>query len=106
MVAARELFTRPHHWLSYEDLLLAPTETLQGIFQWLGIEREAVPEKILEQDSHTTWRESDHDRTQEIHNRLSSWKTRLSPREQNLILSWGDRLGVPVEYGEASRIAE
>ena len=106
MVAARELFTRPHYWLNYEDLLLAPTETLQGIFQWLGLEREAVPEKVLEQNSHTTWRESDHDRTQEIHNRLTSWKTRLSERDQNLILSWGDRLGVPAGYSEAIKIAE
>lgn len=93
-VAARDLATRPHYPVFYEDLLLEPQVQLKALLEWLNLDIHSVPQRLLERKSRTTWRDQDQRQAHELEQRLGSWRKHLSQEEQSLIIDWAYRLGV------------
>jgi hypothetical protein len=92
MVAGRELETRHHVRATYEAIVLEPEQQLQGIFSWLGVDGTAVPQELIERASSTSHTDTQH-RSPE--NWLNGWQQELAASEQERILGWANRLGVP-----------
>lgn len=93
-VAARDLATRPHYPVFYEQLLMEPQAQMKAILDWLHLDIHAIPLPLLERKSRTTWNDQSQQPSPELEQRLGSWQKRLSQQEQSLILNWAHRLGV------------
>jgi len=89
-VATRQLATRPHYRITYEDLCLRPLEIARDLAKWLDIRLPVRPGWIT--------RESRLSRLKRVEisveERLSAWKRQLDPEEQRRVLAWAERLGV------------
>lgn len=91
LVASRELGTRPHYRVSYEELCLRPIELARDLADWLDISLPRKLEPITRRPSRLSRRKNT---GLSVEERLLLWKRQLSAEEQRRVLDWAHRLGV------------
>jgi len=97
-VALQQLKEIPHYLVYYEDLISRPREVLETLLPWLGVEE--IPEKAFSLLSQPSRMSNEIAAYQNINDRLSHWKNRLSGEDQERVLSWAGRLGLTM-YDES-----
>ncbi|RME81129.1 MAG: sulfotransferase [Caldilineae bacterium] len=90
-VADHDLSTRPHCALCYEEMVLAPAETLARICSWLDV---PVP-RDWQKRAQTPVPHSRHlQANARIEERLAAWRHKLSSEDQQRVLAWAQRLSL------------
>jgi hypothetical protein len=95
LVAQRELAQRPHRRVFYERLMIDPWQEIDAIAEFAGRQANTVSQAEIERLSRTTLRPKTDEAFAGAIAPLVSWTEQLSPAEQQRILDWADRLGIP-----------
>lgn len=90
-VASRELATRPHYRITYEELCQRPVELARDLADWLGIVLPRRLQPIARRPSRLSRKQH---AALTVDERLSLWTRQLDAEAQRRILDWAHRLGV------------
>jgi hypothetical protein len=93
-VAMRELATRPHCPVFYEELVLGAQGQLDRILGWLGVPAHTVSTDLVETPSRVSRRGPASAELIPADHWLRAWQQALAPHEQRRILDWAHRLGI------------